>query len=168
MWIIRGRGSKLVPVVLSLLLWGGYVLLVGAGVRPARAESGVGLEITITGPAQSTTGATVVYTVKITGTLADTSYVEYRPPPGFTVQQTDPNGSQTPSGSWIWNASLLPSDATITITGTHSVASGCVAVHRALVDDTYSTGQPLATDQASTTLTDVLCTYLPVVMSTSQ
>ncbi|MDQ7028479.1 MAG: hypothetical protein Q9O62_01215 [Ardenticatenia bacterium] len=164
MWTICGRWRGLLLVALSVFLWGADVLLVGAGIRTVRANSGGGLEISITGPAQSTTGTTVSYTVKLTGTLADTSYVAYRPPPGFSVQETTPNGSKTPSGVWIWNANLLGPDATITITGTHSVASGCVAVHQVWVDDTYSTGVVLAADQAGTQLTDVLCVYLPTIM----
>ncbi len=149
-------------------VWVGLWLLVGVAwpvaVARAAGPAGAGLEIDISGPAQTTTGTTVVYTVKITGTLPGTTFVEYQAPPGFAVQATDPPGTQVSSTVWRWQSAQLGGNTTITITGTHSVASGCAAIHQVLVDDVYSVGQPAAHDQTATTLTDVLCVYLPVVV----
>ncbi len=149
-------------------VWVGLWLLVGVAwpvaVARAAGPAGAELEIDISGPAQTTTGTTVVYTVKITGTLPGTTFVEYQAPPGFAVQATDPQGNQDSSTVWRWQSAQLGGNTTITITGTHSVASGCAALHRVRVEDVYSPGQPLPSDQMATSLTDVLCVYLPVVV----
>lgn len=149
----------------GFVLFLGLCLLVGLVVPMAVARAGGGLQIDISDLSTTTTGTSATYTIQITGTLPSTAYVEYQGPPGFTVQSTSPSATNIPgTNRWRWIAEDLGSTSTLTVTGTHSVASGCVATHRVVVDDLYSPGQFTVSDETVTTLTDVLCVYLPVVL----
>lgn len=176
--------NRSIPITLSLLMTGLMTALLLAlfwavaqagsssatahtsniALNPAAMASVDNDDIVVTGPATASLGQSVTYTAAFTVPQnGSTFYLTYQFPMGFSVSGHTP-GANIVNKSVFWAQGVLGGTRIVTVTGQYNVGSCPVSGHSASLGDIYDPGSSLPTGSFTTTVSNVNCLQLPLIL----